>query len=113
MHARKRDLAALKTSLGIKHADAVALLDHPDVGERQALTGYLATYTTIRTYQDAVACLRRQQHAPPGGGDRAVWVPGDYYDSMDEEDPYGMGCYECGAGVGGDPYGTCVCEEAA
>lgn len=32
---------------------------------------------------------------------------------MNDDDPYGNGCRECGAGTGGDPYGECVCYEAA
>ncbi|MFD6401188.1 bifunctional DNA primase/polymerase [Nocardia sp. NPDC060249] len=54
-HARKNELAALKTRLEIKHHDAIALLDHPDPDERETLCYYLETFEWITTYDEALA----------------------------------------------------------
>lgn len=142
-HARKTALADLKDELGIKHVDAIALLDHPDVDERETLERYLAEYVDINTYGEALGYLRQQQNDPanklmcttcgwtfgmvcpecakgcgcdyecPGWRHAEMRAATGDYDG--DEDSYG--CPECGAGGGGDPYGECVCyddeEEAA
>jgi hypothetical protein len=63
-HARKNQLAALKDQLGVKHADAIALLDHPDPDDRVLLCEYLDTYADITTYKDAVAFLEQERNDP-------------------------------------------------
>ncbi|BBG20736.1 hypothetical protein RVR_P1122 (plasmid) [Actinacidiphila reveromycinica] len=132
-HARKKALADLKDELGIKHADAIALLDHPDADERDTLVEYLETYIDITTYRDAVDYLRQEQNDPRNqvmckrcgwtngmvcpeceeGCGCSVgctgWRHGDYDGDLDDDDPYG--CPECGAGGSGDPYGECVCYD--
>ena len=138
-HARKKTIARIKAGLGIKHACAVELLAHPD-DEQEALFELLATYSDINTYKGAVDYLRHQQNDPANqvmcktcGWTYGMVCPecaegcgceyectgwrhaemraatGDY----DEDDDNGMGCSECGAGSSGDPYGECVCYEAA
>ncbi|MGW4125194.1 hypothetical protein [Nocardia sp. NPDC004711] len=63
-HARKEALAELKSELGIKHADTIALLDHPDHGDRARLREYLETFSDINTYRDAVAYLKQERDDP-------------------------------------------------
>ncbi|MGW4788595.1 hypothetical protein [Streptomyces sp. NPDC004230] len=133
-HARKKALVDLKDELGIKHADAIALLDHPNADERDTLVEYLETYVDINTYREAIACLRQEQNDPrnqvmcrdcgwtygmvcpecPGCGcyndQCSGWRHHEYAREDDSDyDPYG--CPECGAGGGGDPYGECVCYD--
>ncbi|MEU2086841.1 hypothetical protein ABZ569_33850 [Streptomyces albus] len=138
-HARKKALAALKDELGIKHACAIALLDHPDADERETLERYLAEYADINTYREAVDYLRQEQADPrnqvlcetcdwtvgmicpecPGcgcyNGRCSGWRHYEYQAEMDaatgEYGDYNDGCPECGAGGGGDPYGECVCYD--
>ncbi|WKK27826.1 hypothetical protein QZH56_36865 (plasmid) [Streptomyces olivoreticuli] len=133
MAAKKKKLADLKDRLGIKHACALSLLDHPDADERETL----AEYVDINTYREAVDYLRQEQNDPRNqvfcedcgwtGGmacpecakgcgceyECTGWrhaearaATGDY---DEDDDPYG--CQECGAGGGGDPYGECVCYD--
>lgn len=140
-HARKKALAALKDELGIKHACAIALLDHPDADERDTLVEYLETYVDINTYREAVDYLEQERNDPrnqtlcetcgwtvgmvcpecPGCGcynsQCSGWRHHEYQAEMDaatgEYDPDSdpYGCEECGAGGSGDPYGECVCDE--
>lgn len=134
-HARKRALGDIKDELGIKHADAVALLDHPDSDEQETLFEFLATYADINTYPEALDYLRKQQNDPANKvmcttcgwtygmvcpecakgcgceyectGWRHAEMRAATGDYDEDEDSYG--CPECGAGGGGDPYGECVC----
>lgn len=136
-HARKKALTALKDELGIKHACAIALLDHPDADERETLERYLEEYADITTYREALDYLRQQQTDPANQVmcDRCGWTNGMVCpecepgcgcsvgctgwrheevraatgDYDEDDDPYG--CPECGAGGGGDPYGECVCYD--
>lgn len=136
-HARKNQLAAIKDSYGVKHADAIALLDHPDDDERHTMMGYLAEYLDISTYADALAFLRQEQADPRNQVlcETCGWLMGmicpecakgcgcEYEctgwrhaemraatgDYDEDDNPYG--CQECGAGGGGDPYGECCCYE--
>ncbi|GHH25994.1 hypothetical protein [Streptomyces rubradiris] len=133
-HARKKALAELKAELGIKHADAIALLDHPDADERETLYEYLETYVDINTYKEAVDYLRQEQNDPAnqimcttcGWTNNMVcpecakgcgcsvgctgWRHGEYTDP-DENDDYDEDgdCYDCGAD--GDPYAECTCYD--
>jgi hypothetical protein len=133
-HARKNDLSHLKTSYGVKHTDAIALLEH-DVDERERLCQYLAEYIDITTYKDAVDYLRQEQADPrnqllcetcgwtngmvcpecPGCGcyndQCSGWRHHEYAHDDEDDDPYGTGCRECGAGTNGDPYAECCCYE--
>jgi hypothetical protein len=133
-HARKKQLAELKDELGIKHACAIALLDHGDPDETQQLIEYLETYVDINTYKEAVDYLRQEQNDPrnkvmcgtcgwtygmvcpecPGcgcyGGQCSGWRHHEY-DEPDYDDPdYGVYCRECGAGSS-SPYDECTCFE--
>ncbi|MFY0516035.1 hypothetical protein ACOMD4_37470 [Streptomyces anulatus] len=136
-HARKNALADLKSGLGIKHACAIAVLDHPDADERETLKQYLAEYVDINTYREAADYLVQQKNDPRNQllCDRCGWTNGmvcpecakgcgcEYectgwrHEEMraatggyDEDDnPYG--CQECGAGGGGNPYEECCCYE--
>lgn len=136
-HARKKALANLKDELGIKHACAIALLDHPDADERETLERYLEEYVDINTYREAVDYLRQEQADPRNQVlcDRCGWLMGmvcpecekgcgcEYEctgwrhaemraatgDYDEDDDP--NACSECGAGGGSDPYGECVCYE--
>ncbi|MGQ4733504.1 hypothetical protein ACUN3E_38320 [Streptomyces sp. Ju416(a)] len=139
-HARKNDLAAIKDELGVKHACAIALLDHPDAYERETLERYLAEYIDINTYGEALAYLRQEQADPrnqimcdkcdwtygmicpecPGcgcyNGQCSGWRHTEFQAEMDaatgESSDYDPNaCQECGAGGGGDPYGECCCYE--
>ncbi|MEU9849216.1 hypothetical protein [Streptomyces sp. NPDC047985] len=140
-HARKKALAALKDELGVKHADAIALLDHPDADERETLERYLAEYIDINTYGEALAYLRQQQADPrnqllcetcgwtnsmvcpecPGCGcyndQCSGWRHAEYEAEMRaatgdyDPDDDPNACEECGTGGGGDPYGECCCYE--
>jgi len=134
-HARKNDLAHLKESLGIKHADAIALLDHPDADERARLCEYLEEYVDINTYREAVDYLTQQKNDPrnqllcgkcgwtvgmvcpecPGCGcysdQCSGWRHHEYDDEPDYDDPdHGVYCRECGAGSS-SPYEECTCFE--
>ncbi|MGW3091575.1 hypothetical protein [Streptomyces sp. NPDC001108] len=132
-HARKKALAAVKDELGIKHTDAIALLDHSDADERETLERYLAEYVDINTYKEAVDYLTQEKNNPrnqllcetcgwtngmvcpecPGCGcyndQCSGWRHHEYADDDPDSDPYG--CQECGADGGGDPYGECCCYE--
>ncbi|MEU4507588.1 hypothetical protein [Streptomyces sp. NPDC024089] len=134
-HARKKALASLKAELGVKHTDAIALLDHPDADERETLEQYLAEYIDINTYREAVDYLRQQQADPRNQVmcERCGWTNGmvcpecekgcgceyectgsrhhEYAHDEDDSDFTSYGCDECGAGGGGDPYGECCCYE--
>ncbi|MFL4496508.1 hypothetical protein ACJ6WD_35500 [Streptomyces sp. VTCC 41912] len=137
MAAKKKKLAVLKDWLGIKHACAIALLDHPDADERETLERYLEEYVDINTYREAVDYLRQQQNDPANqvmcrtcgwtygmvcpecakgcgceyqcSGWRHEEMRAATGDYDADDDPYG--CPECGAGGGGDPYGECCCYE--
>jgi hypothetical protein len=133
-HARKIALSGLKDSLGIRHADAVALLDHPDADERATLREYLATYVDINTYRGAVDYLVQERNDPrnqllcdtcgwsvgmicpecPGCGCYTGQCSGwrhHEYSEPDYDDPdYGVYCRECGAGSS-SPYDECTCFE--
>jgi hypothetical protein len=133
MHARKRRIVELKEQLGVKHADAIALLDHPDADERDTLAEYIQTYVGIDTYKDAVAYLEQERNdlrnqvmcercgwtfgmvCPecPGcgcyNGRCSGWRHHEYAD--DDDEPKNSGCPECGAGGAGDPYGACDCYD--
>ncbi|GGO98267.1 hypothetical protein [Wenjunlia tyrosinilytica] len=134
-HARKKALADLKDELGIKHACAIALLDHPDPDERDRLEGYLETYSDINTYREAVDYLRQEQNDPrnqvmcrdcgwtygmvcpecaKGCGceyDCTGWRHEEMRAATGDYDDDPNACPECGAGGGGDPYGECCCYE--
>ncbi|MDK0525095.1 hypothetical protein [Streptomyces sp. ML-6] len=134
-HARKKALTAIKDELGVKHADAIALLDHPDADERETLERYLAEYIDINTYGEALAYLRQQQADPRnqllceqcGWTNSMVcpecekgcgceygctgWRHHEYAHDEDDSDSIPYGCDECGAGGSGDPYGECCCYE--
>lgn len=83
-HARKKALADIKDSYGVKHADAIALLDHPDADERETLEWYLAEYVDINTYKEAVDYLAQERNDPRNKimCDKCDWT-------------YGMICPEC------------------
>lgn len=136
-HARKKALASLKDELGIKHTDAIALLDHPDADERDTLVEYLETYVDISTYREAVDYLEQERNDPRNQVmcERCSWTYGMICpecsegcgcsygctgwrheemraatgEDCDDDDRYG--CSECGAGSGHDPYGECVCYD--
>jgi hypothetical protein len=127
-HARKAALADLKAELGIKHTDAIAVLDHPDEGERETIAQYLVEYSDINTYGEAVDYLRQEQNNPRNQVlcERCGWTGGMACPECDgcgcdrsctgwrhaeyDPDPEPMsGCRECGAG--GDPYGECCCYD--
>ncbi|MFD9721093.1 hypothetical protein [Streptomyces sp. NPDC059076] len=136
-HARKSALTSLKAELGIKHACAIALLDHPDAHEQSILGGYLAEYVDINTYKEALDYLEQERNDPRNqllcatcGWTNGMACPecakgcGCEYDCTgwrheemraatgDYEDDYDPNaCPECGAGGGSDPYGDCVCYE--
>ncbi|MGW2401726.1 hypothetical protein ACWCYY_34755 [Kitasatospora sp. NPDC001664] len=108
-HARKNELAALKTTYGVKHADAVALLNHPNEYERTVLGNLLANTPGVNTFKDAVAHLAEQDRATTAALQDAWeedWDDGDFCDCGY---PVGYGqryhCCECGAG---HEY-SCVC----
>lgn len=137
MAAKKKKLTTLKSELGIKHACALALLDHPDPDERETLYEYLKAYSDITTYREAVDYLRQQQNDPANqimcrlcGWTYGMVCPecatgcgceyectGWRHEEMraatgdydPDDDP--NACPECGAGGGSDPYGECVCYE--
>ncbi|MGW5529424.1 hypothetical protein [Streptomyces xanthochromogenes] len=137
MAAKKKKLTNLKNALGIKHACALALLDHPDADERETLERYLAEYVDINTYSEAVEVLTARRNDPANqvmcrdcGWTYGMVCPecakgcgceyqctGWMHEEMraatgdydDEYDP--NACPECGAGGGGDPYGECCCYE--
>lgn len=134
-HARKKALADLKAELDIKHACAIALMDHPDEDERETLERYLEEYVDITTYREAVDYLRQEQNDPrnqllcekcgwtngmvcpecPGCGcyndQCSGWRHHEYAHDEDDSDYDPYGCSECGAGGSGDPYGECVCGD--
>ncbi|MGW2599504.1 hypothetical protein [Streptomyces klenkii] len=136
-HARKKALAALKDELNIKHADAIALLDHPDSDERETLTEYLAEYIDINTYKEAVAYLEQERNDPRNQVmcERCGWTYGMVCPECDkgcgceydctgwrheemraatgdyDEDDDPNACYDCGAGGSGNPYEECTCYD--
>lgn len=137
-HARKKELASLKDELGIKHADAIALLDHPDPDEHHILVDYLTTYADINTYREAVDYLTQQRNDPANqvmctncGWTWGMVCPecakgcGCEYDCTgwrhaemraatgDFDDDYDPNaCEECGAGGrGSNPYEECGCYD--
>lgn len=132
-HARKKSLSAIKDLYGVRHTDAIALLESEDCEE---LCGLLATYSDVRTYQEAVTALQDRRNDPRNQllCEDCGWLAGDVcpecakgcgceYNcsgwrhaemraaSGDFEDDDEYGCEECGAGSGGDPYGECCCYE--
>ncbi|MFF3547086.1 hypothetical protein ACFYXD_35275 [Streptomyces platensis] len=132
-HARKKALATIKDELGIKHACAIALLDHPDADERETLEQYLAEYVDINTYREAVDYLhndpRRQvlcetcgwsvamvcPECPGCGcynGQCSGWRHSEYaHEDDDYDDPdRNVYCQDCGAGSS-SPYDECTCWE--
>lgn len=137
-HARKKALASLKAELGIKHADAIALLDHPDADEQDTLERYLAEYADINTYREAVDFLKAWKDDPANHVlcERCGWLNKHVcpecekgcgcerecsgwrhhemaYDEPDDEydDPdRNVYCRECGAGSS-SPYDECTCFE--
>lgn len=131
-HRRKKYLAALKNELGIGHACAVRLLDHPDAYERELMAGYLAEYIDITCFDQALEYLRQEQNNPLnqllcetcGWTNRMVcpecsgcgcddYCSGWRHTEFAEGDPDHdtRGCPECGAGSGGNPYGECCCYD--
>jgi hypothetical protein len=88
-HARKKSLTTIKDLYGVKHADAIALLDHPDADERETLERYLAEYVDINTYKEAVDYLRQEQNDPR-----------NQIMCRDCGWTYGMVCPECAKGCG-------------
>lgn len=140
-HARKKALSDLKDELGIKHACAIALLDHGDPDETQQLIEYLESYVDINTYKEAVDYLRQEQSDPrnkvmcekcdwtygmicpecPGCGCYnsvcSGWRHHEYQAQMDAatgeygDHDDGAYCRECGAGGSGNPYEECTCYE--
>lgn len=136
-HARKKALATIKDLYSVKHADAIALLDHPDSDERETLERFLSEYVDINTYREAVDYLRQQQADPrnqilcetcdwlvgmvcpecPGCGCYnsccSGWRHSEYQEEMDaatgDYDPdAGVYCLDCGAGSS-SPYDECDC----
>ncbi|UNZ22292.1 hypothetical protein [Streptomyces sp. 891-h] len=127
MHARKNDLAAIKANYGVKHADALAILDSED---REELCQLLAEYADITTYAEARDYLAELRADPrnqvmcdkcgwtwgmvcpecPGcgcyNGRCSGWRHLDYAGD-DDFDGYDNECRDCGAG--GDPYEECTC----
>ncbi|MFB6726747.1 hypothetical protein ACFCV3_41640 [Kribbella sp. NPDC056345] len=90
-HARKNQLAALKTQLGVKHVDAIALLDHPDTDDRDALEEILSVYVDVTTYKDAVAVLEDKRNDP---ANRVICHTCGWTASMAcPECPGGCACY--------------------
>ncbi|MCY0947294.1 hypothetical protein [Streptomyces antarcticus] len=140
-HARKKSLSTIKDSYGVKHTDAIALLESEDCEE---LCDLLATYSDVRTYQEAVTALQNRRDDPRNQllCEDCGWTVGDVCPECakgcgceyscsgwrhremraatgdyDEDDPdNGVYCHECGAGSS-SPYDECVCdcdeEEAA
>jgi hypothetical protein len=131
-HARKKELAELKTLLGIKHADAVALLDHPDAGERTILCEYIEASSDINTYKAAVNYLERERNDPrnqllcetcgwtvgmvcpecPGcgcyNGRCSGWRHSEYQDEMDAATGETRE-YDCDCGFYGSGFHCCEC----
>ncbi|MFF1284391.1 hypothetical protein ACFVY4_27065 [Streptomyces sp. NPDC058299] len=139
-HARKKALADLKAELGIKHADAIALLDHPDADERETLVEYLEMYDDINTYREAVDYLTQEKNDPLNqilcetcdwtvsmvcpeclgcgcyNSQCSGWRHEEYQAQMDaatgESSDYDPNaCYDCGAGGSGNPYEECTCYD--
>ncbi|MFD4050154.1 hypothetical protein ACFWSF_32170 [Streptomyces sp. NPDC058611] len=133
-HARKKALATVKNMYGVKHADAIALLDSDDCED---LCDLLATYTDVTTYREAVEALAARRADPRNqtlcedcGWTVGMTCPecakgcgceyqcsgwrheemraatGDYGDDPDS----GVYCDECGAGAS-SPYEECVCYD--
>jgi hypothetical protein len=133
-HARKKALADLKAELGIKHACAIALLDHPDPDERETLERYLAEYVDINTYREAVDYLEQERNDPrnqtmcekcgwtygmicpecaEGCGcahDCTGWRHGEYTEPDYDDPDRNVYCFDCGAGSS-SPYDECTCYE--
>lgn len=133
-HARKKALATVKELYGVKHADAIALLESDDCED---LCDLLDTYSDVNTYRDAVAVLKARREDPANqimcrdcGWTYGMVCPecakgcgceyectGWRHEEMraatgnydDEDDP--NACPECGAGGGSDPYGECCCYD--
>lgn len=133
-HARKKALASVKDMYGVKHTDAIALLDSDDCEE---LCGLLATYADVTTYREAVAALDAQRKDPANQllCEDCGWTVGQVcpecakgcgceyqcsgwrHEEMraatgdyDEDDSDGVYCQECGAGAS-SPYEECVCYD--
>lgn len=135
-HARKKALASIKDLYGVKHADAIALLESDD---REELCDLLDTYSDVNTYREAVEVLEARRNDPrnqimcekcdwtygmicpecPGcgcyNGRCSGWRHGEYQAEMDaatgEYDPdAGVYCFDCGAGSS-SPYEECTCYE--
>ncbi|MFC5664981.1 hypothetical protein ACFP3U_18580 [Kitasatospora misakiensis] len=107
-HARKRALAAIKAAYKLTHADAIALLDHPDTAERALLYDILERYEDVTTYRAAVEALEQRRLAR----DSAVT---DEHD--DDPVAFEFGCEGCGyliegfhcCDCGADHAYACVC----
>lgn len=56
---RKKALATIKDLYGVKHTDAIALLESDDCEE---LCDLLHTYSDVNTYQEAVAVLEARRN---------------------------------------------------
>ncbi|MGW7425870.1 hypothetical protein ACWGJB_38565 [Streptomyces sp. NPDC054813] len=79
-HARKKELAAIKGTFGVRHHDAVAILDDP---RRDELCQVFTEYADVTTYAAAVEAL-----------DLPVFM---YELGIDEPDePREYSCEECG-----------------
>ncbi|MET8704175.1 hypothetical protein ABZW10_35795 [Kitasatospora sp. NPDC004723] len=96
-HTRKIRLTELKTAYGVKHADAIALLDHPNEYERAALCSLLANTPGITTYKDALARLAGQDRAL-GATVEEDWDDPDACDCGYPLDEGRYHCCDCGAG---------------
>lgn len=136
-HARKTALANLKDELGIKHACAIGILDHPDPDEAQLLVECLKSQPDVTTYRGAVDYLTRLKADPahqllcekcgwtrgmvcpectPGCGcvtDCTGWrhtQDGGARDTSDDGDD-DWTCPECGHGAGTEYSDGCQCED--
>ncbi|MFM9373237.1 hypothetical protein [Streptomyces sp. Da 82-17] len=132
-HARKKALANIKDLYGVKHTDAIALLESDDCED---LCDLLNTYADVNTYREAVAVLEARRNDPLNQVmcEDCGWVggmacpecakgcgceydcPGWRHEEAraatgdwdEDDDPYAC---ECGAGGRDNPYGDCFCDE--
>ncbi|MCZ4124967.1 hypothetical protein [Streptomyces sp. H39-S7] len=102
-HARKTQLASLKTTYGVKHVDAIALLDHPDAQERTLLCQLIASHRDVTTYRDALA--RHEQYRAAAAVFYEDWDDLDGCDCGYATEEGRFHCCDCGAG---HEY-ACVC----
>ncbi|WP_405015776.1 hypothetical protein OHV05_00735 [Kitasatospora sp. NBC_00070] len=98
-HARKSALAAIKSTYKLTHTDAIALLDHPDKGERILLRDIFEGNEDITTYKAAVDLLAQRRSAADSA-------------DTDEHDEhladFDFGCEACGYVVEG--FHCCDCD---